>query len=501
MQDNTNHLKKIVKGSSIVFIGVFLSKFLAYIYRLLIARISPEQYGLFSIALGITSILVTISLLGLNLGFLRYIPFFRGKGDDEKILLTIRESLKITSIVSMLFSLLVFFFSEKISISFFNNPSLTPILKVMSFSIFFGVLTLMLYDMTIAFQMAKFHVLIKNLLENIIKILLTFILVYLLGFGILGAAYGYLFSIIISLIVAIFVINKYIFKFISFKSIYGGSKLRKDLLFYSAPLMFSDLSISVIVWTDTLILGYFRPAAEVGIYNATLPTAHLMYLVPYAFMMLFLPVLAELYSKGEKEILNSIYSRITKWIFFINFMLVSFFFLFSKIILTKFFGQEYSSGSLPLIILSFGLFIGYLVESTQRMFMIQKKTRLIFLLTVFIIISSISLNVLLVPLYGMLGAAIATSITQILAFLLYAISGYSITKINPFKFKYFLNALVLLIILGLIKYFFSESLLIMLFLSVIYILLSVLLLFITNTIEKEDVIFIKLVLKKITNRN
>ena len=75
----TDSLKKIVKGSSIVFIGIFISKFLAYVYRLLIARVGPEQYGLFSIALGLTGILVTISVLGLNLGLMRYIPFFKGK--------------------------------------------------------------------------------------------------------------------------------------------------------------------------------------------------------------------------------------------------------------------------------------------------------------------------------------------------------------------------------------------------------------------------------------
>ena len=278
----TDSLKKIVKGSSIVFISIFISKFLAYVYRLLIARVGPEQYGLFSIALGLTGILVTISVLGLNLGLMRYIPFFKGKEDNEKILLTIRESLKLTAAISLFFSILVFFLSEKISIGLFNNHELIPILKIMSLSIFFGTLTFMLYDLMIAFQKAKYHVLIKNFFENAIKIVLTFILIYIIGIGALGAAYGYLFSLIISLFVAIYMVNKYVFRFITIKKIYGGIKIRKELVSYSMPLMFSDLSISIIVWTDTLILGHFRSATEVGIYNAALPTAHLMYLIPYA---------------------------------------------------------------------------------------------------------------------------------------------------------------------------------------------------------------------------
>ena len=494
----TDSLKKIVKGSSIVFIGIFISKFLAYVYRLLIARVGPEQYGLFSIALGLTGILVTISVLGLNLGLMRYIPFFKGKEDNEKILLTIRESLKLTAAISLFFSILVFFLSEKISIGLFNNHELITILKIMSLSIFFGTLTFMLYDLMIAFQKAKYHVLIKNFFENAIKIVLTFILIYIIGIGALGAAYGYLFSLIISLFVAIYMVNKYVFRFITIKKIYGGIKIRKELVSYSMPLMFSDLSISIIVWTDTLILGHFRSATEVGIYNAALPTAHLMYLIPYALMMLFLPVLTETYSKGEKEVLNSIYLRVTKWIFFTNLMLVSFFVLFSRIIMKNLFGQEYISGNIVLIILSLGLFLGYLIEPTERMFMIFKKTKTIFLITISVLVSSLSLNFMLIPIYGMIGAAIAAAITQILIFLLYAVSGYIITKINPFKFKYFLNALILLSVLGFIKYFFSGNLLIMLLMFMGYILLSILLLAITNIIEKEDILFIKLILKKIS---
>ena len=215
-------------------------------------------------------------------------------------------------------------------------------------------------------------------------------------------------------------------------------------------------------------------------------------------MMLLLPVLTETYSKGEKEVLNSIYLRVTKWIFFTNLMLVSFFVLFSRIIMKNLFGQEYISGNIVLIILSLGLFLGYLIEPTERMFMIFKKTKTIFLITISVLVSSLSLNFMLIPIYGMIGAAIAAAITQILIFLLYAVSGYIITKINPFKFKYFLNALILLSVLGFIKYFFSGNLLIMLLMFMGYILLSILLLAITNIIEKEDILFIKLILKKIS---
>lgn len=497
MSESIDSIKKIIKGSSIILLGIFISKFFGYVYRILVARIGPEQYGLLSISLGITSLLTTISLLGLNSGILRYIPFFRGKKNKEGILLTIRETLKITTIIGLLFSIGLFIFSKNVAVIFFNNETLSPILKIVSFTIFFGAFATMLYSIILAFQKVKYQVLLKNLFENIIKIILTFVLVYILSYGVFGAAYAYLLSLIFSSIFSLFIINKHIFNFITFKKINRNINLRKDILFYSIPLMLSGILISITTWTDTIMLGHFKLASDVGIYNAALPTAQLIYIIPYMFMVLFLPVLTELYVKGEKEALNSVYLRITKWIFFLNFLLFSFLFLFSKTILKYLFGQEYVTGSLPLLVLSLGFFIGYLIEPIEKIFMIFKKTKTIFVISLFITLSNILLNYMLIPLFGITGAAIATSIAHISAFIFYAVLGYYITKINPFKIKYFLNIFLLFIFLFFIKRFLGENLFLLIPSFAIFIIVTILLLLLTKSLEKEDILFIGLIIKKI----
>ena len=55
-------LKLIVKSSMIVFIGLFLSKLLTYIYKIIIARYyGPEVYGIFSLAFMIVTLFVAFS--------------------------------------------------------------------------------------------------------------------------------------------------------------------------------------------------------------------------------------------------------------------------------------------------------------------------------------------------------------------------------------------------------------------------------------------------------
>ena len=78
-------LETIAKGAGIVFIGAVITKLLGFFYRIIIARIGVEQYGLFSLGLAIYGIIAAISSLGLYLGVLRYVSYYKGKDDEAKV--------------------------------------------------------------------------------------------------------------------------------------------------------------------------------------------------------------------------------------------------------------------------------------------------------------------------------------------------------------------------------------------------------------------------------
>ena len=103
-------LKLIAKSSLVVFIGLFLSKLFMYFYRIIIARyFGPEVYGLYSLAVMIVSWFVIFSVLGLNSGILRYIPFYRGKKENDKIKFLFRYILLFLAITSIFFGIIVKF--------------------------------------------------------------------------------------------------------------------------------------------------------------------------------------------------------------------------------------------------------------------------------------------------------------------------------------------------------------------------------------------------------
>ena len=114
---------------------------------------------------------------------------------------------------------------------------------------------------------------------------------------------------------------------------------------------------------------------------------------------------------------------------------MSFFILFPKQILLTLFGKEYAVGYVPLIILSIGYFLGYLASTSGDVLLILKRTKLTLFNNVVMLVVNIVLNWYLIPIYGIIGAAIATSSSFILRSVLLIIASYKITNINPFKFK------------------------------------------------------------------
>ena len=431
-------LKKITKGAGIAFIGIIISKLLGYIYRILVARTDTEIYGLLSIGIALFSLLSTISLLGLNKGVLRYVSFYKGKEDQEKIKQVIKICLKITLPLSIVVSIMFFIFSKQISLYFFHTENLTIVFKIIAFIIPITVFRDIIFSIFQAFQKIKYEIYSKNITENITKIVLTLIFL-ILGFKLIGFTLAYVLGTLGGTISAFFFLKRKILPSLETETTdkIDNSVLKKELLTYSFPLLFNFIIFSLITWIDTLMLGYFRTPYEVGIYNASLPTALLLYIVPSILLILFVPVLTELYVKDRKDIFESLQKIIAKWILLVNLILLGLFYLFSEQILQILFGKDYITGSTALIILSTGYFVAYLLSPTTKALLVIKKTQLIFVNTLVAIIVNIILNLHLIPAYGINGAATATATAFLIISVLLFIESYTVLKMVPFKLMYF----------------------------------------------------------------
>ena len=481
--------KRIAKGAIIVFFGLLLSKTLAYLYVALLARLGSSEYGTLSLALAIISFISIFAILGLKTGIVRYVSYYKGKQDYQKLKGTIISSLRLSLPINIVLMILLLIFSDEISISIFHNANLIPILRLFSFALPFITLSDIFLGIIIGFQKIQYKVLVKDILENIFKLVLTFVVIYF-GYNLFGVAIIYGLSIIVTTILSYYLLQKKVFPFFKTKVI--PIFITKELFLFSLPFIFAGVLDLVIKWTDIFMIGFFRTTSEVGIYNVVLPTANLLIIIPTAFMALFIPIITEFYSKNNLKEINNISNINSKWIFFLNFPIFLLLLLFSKQILTIMFGQEYVVGNLALIILIIGYMFLSLVHIPNSLLIMLKKTKLVLYISLISASINIILNYFLIPKLGIVGGAIATSSSLILIFVLTLIGSYNLTKIQPIKINYLKSVLAGVIPFFMILFIINSfkiniGFLLFVLFSIIFLLIYALLVYLFKGLDKEDI--------------
>lgn len=466
-QDEVNKgMKLLAKSTLVVFIGLFLSKILSYVYRIVIAReFGPDIYGVFSLAIMVVGWFMVFSSLGLKEGLLRYIPLFRGKKEKEKIKFVFRFVFKISLVSGIFFGAVLFFLSDFISIKIFHNSSLAIFLKFFSLAIPFSVLANPLISSLRAYEKISWHTFISNILYNAVRVFFLILLLFF-GLGIKSIFFSYV-SGFFMLFLASYVVCKHKIKELFFKSRLKQRVKRaisKELIFYSIPLIFFSLMLTLFSWVDLFLIGYFKSSFEVGLYNAAVPIAMLLGIIPGLFVQLFFPLITKEYSRGKLDLIKELSKQVGKWTFMLNLPILILIVLFPEFIINILFGNEYLVSSNALVILSLGMFFSsILVVSNQLLYMIG-KSKIILVDIILALTLNFSLNYFLIPMekiffidnaLGINGASIATTISLIFFNLLFLFQAKHYLSIIPAR-KKMLSILMASIMPGFILFYLKD---------------------------------------------
>ena len=486
-------LRKIAKGAGIGFIGTAIGMMFGFFTRMIIARfLGPGDYGLISLGVAGLSITATIGLLGLPAGITRHVSFYKGKGDKGRIKGTIISALKISFPISIILACLLFFGANWISANLFHDESLTQILQIFAIAVPFWCLAQIFLRATIGFQDMRYKAYVEDIFQNVFKIAVIILLLYL-GFEVSGAAWGWAIAIVVMSFLAFYFLEKKVFSV--FDTEVKAISIRKELFSFSWPITLVDASRLIFGWMGTLMLGYFITSYDVGIYNAALPVAGLMQIALASSAAIFMPVISELYSLRNYEDIRRTYSMVTKWIFSIVFPGFLLIILFAKPIMWILFGSEYVSGAMALCILAFGYLIASAVGPTSSILAAFGKTKVI--MRCYFVGAGINLflNIYLIPIYGVNGAAIATASSFAFMNIFTFLFVYKIGRMQPFRMSFlkpiFASALACLLVYGITEYLIGASLFVLIVMLFVFLALYFFLLLLFKGFEEEDLMIMK----------
>lgn len=423
--------KEVVRGSILLTIFSILASGVAYLTKLILVRnLTVEEYGLFFSVLTFILFLQVFVSLGLTKGLARSIAKYRVRNENEKIKSVILGSFVIQMVSTLILMAALFFTSSYLATNYFENESAKNLLLALLLFLPLSVLRSQFASIFNGFSKNK-YLSSMQLVYNTGILLITIILFQKFQ-GITVPLIAYLGAFVV--LTGVFIIP--LFKTINLFKIKSSKIIEpnKELLLFSYPLLFSTIGVVFITYFDTLMLTHFSSLADVGIYNIVNPTAMLLVLIGKSIGIALLPAITSLWEKKKKNGITTAYAKICSHILIITIPGIIVLTTLSKHIIEVFFGPEYLSGKIAFIILVIGsLFQIFILVNNSILTGIGKSPQIAYIYSIGSILNVI-LNLILIPLFSLTGAAIATLSSFVIMFLVsFKLLRKEIQIIFPFK--------------------------------------------------------------------
>ena len=369
----------------------------------------------------------------------------------------------------------------------FDNPILSNLIRIVVFSIpLLAVINIVIYAFS-GYKELRYNVYLKQIIEPVLRILFV-LLVALLGLGVVEWTWFYVLTMAITGAMAIWLLIKNILRPLKSSKVIEIDI--REILAYSWPISIASILLILIGQVDYLILGIFQPVANVGVYRIYIQIAALLKLILGSTARIYKPVISELILQEKFQEINSLYTRVSKWIIsltLIGFLVIA---IFGGQITGLLFTNDYAIYPVALTILALGILINSSFGPEGMTLEAYGNTKLVMINSMIALIVNIGLGFLLIPQYGIVGAAISTAATLSINGLLGFLEIYFLYKMQPFSIntlKYLgIGVFTGLIFLGIRTWFNIESILGILILATIMVGVYIAGFYLTNSLDEVD---------------
>jgi len=394
-------MKDILKGSLIIVIFKIFGAISLFLTYMLIPRYyGVEVFGVFNIVFGLLMIGTVISRIGLDTYVLRIIPTI--EDNREELSLFFKSILKILVISSLLVSLSILIFLNAINSYLFKSIDATDYLIGLSILILPYTLFNVFPEIFRGFDNIRLYSFFRNLLQN-------FTLAFLLSIGIIFSFEYTPIDILYMTIVIIFVfisIVLYIFLRTRNISFFISGRYKKKILKNSYPMFLAASLMFVMSYIDSFMIAYYLDEYQVGIYSACINISMIITFIPIAIGGFISPKISKAYSKNNIQEVKNIFKNSLIIIILVTIPIFLIIYVYAEFLLALF-GTAFISATLTLLITNIAFLaealcgpVGFVMNMTdnQHIFM-----RILFIS----LLINITFNAILIPIYGINGAAIA----------------------------------------------------------------------------------------------
>ena len=401
IKDNIPRIKKISKNIrykilSHIIAGGFFWLFIVVVIR----HLGDVEYGKYAFAFAFVEIFMFLADLGFTTVVIKNVA--RNKKIAGKYLgnvITIKLFLSI-----LIYSLIV------LVINFIPVPSSTRmVVYIAGLVIIIKTFNEVFKGIFNAYERFDYAALVSIINRAITFILTLGVLLY--GYRILGVLFMQLLAIILAAGFSFFLVFKNFIR----PRLEVDFPLWKSLFKEAIPIGITSMFMIIFFRIDTVMLSFMRGDAEVGWYNAAYRPFEVLIFIPLAMTAVFFPVFSD-YSKNSLDNLKRAYQESFRFLLYLGIPFAMGGAVLSGKIISFLFTPDFLNSILALRILIWAVAFLFLSINIMYILISLDKQRLNAYNALVCVLLNIGLNLILIPCWGYLGAAIATVITQIAFF-------------------------------------------------------------------------------------
>lgn len=469
--------RKVVRGVGWNFLGVFGTLAISFVYTLIMTRIvDPDNFGRLTFLLQLLTTTILFSTMGFESAINKFVSTHKVEQQTGKTVDMIRKMILIKLFVILSISLGLYLGSDHIASFFFGSVGLSLHIKLVAIVLIPSGLEGLFRPLLVSYYETK----VTNLsmvAARLLNILLASSLIILLS-DISGGLYAELISWSFFLAILLIATRKRVF---AKKVVPVRIDLKRVLRFCSLLYAFTIMNMILGQQIDILLLGGLTPDAEIGFYFIGY---NLSFLAISIFNLalaggITLAFFSELYAKKDYKGLRTTYTVFFEYNYFTIIPIAVGGLIVGQQLVGLLYPSEYLAAVPILSVFFIGFSIMKMLGITSTFMMAMEKEKALVASRTLFAVTKIGLNLVLIPVYGAVGAAIATSIAAIL---IVSYESYVVHKLvspeYPTRFlaKVLLASFVMGAAMFFTQFFLTDSIIILLIIGLVVYLVMVYLL-------------------------
>lgn len=247
-----------------------------------------------------------------------------------------------------------------------------------------------------------------------------------LGHGVPGVLIGHMTGAVATSIVGLALINRTVSLRTALARIPPGDFPRRELFTFNALSIVLILCLTSLYELDVMMLGVLGTTQETAYYKISLTIAEFLWIVPLALQNVLLHSTSNIWSDRDYERINSLAARVTRYTLLFTLLLAIGIGTLAPVALPIVYPAEYIASYGPILLLLPGCVGFALARPILAIGQGKGDLHVLIASTGAAAVGNVALNALLIPRYGMYGAAAATSLSYGSMFLFHVWSAKKI---------------------------------------------------------------------------